>query len=161
MDKGTTIEQIHTATRLMKKHKIKPCFFLQFGYLGETKEDIDATQNMLFELMPFDIGISVSYPLPGTKFFDIVQHDLKEKQNWNDSDELALMFTSTYSGKYYKQLHRYIHKRFRKAQGVEGIKKVFMNPTQLSSTEIKRIIALPYFVGMSYWNKIKLRFSEN
>ena len=145
----------------MKKHHIKPCFFLQFGYLGETKEDIDATQNMLFELMPFDIGISVSYPLPGTKFFDIVQHDLKEKQNWNDSDELALMFTSTYSGKYYKQLHRYIHKRFRKAQGVEGIKKVFMNPTQLSSTEIKRIIALPYFVGMSYWNKIKLRFSEN
>ena len=161
MDKGTTIEQIHTATRLMKKHKIKPCFFLQFGYLGETKEDIDATLNMLFELMPYDIGISVSYPLPGTKFFDIVQHDLKEKQNWNDSDELALMFTSTYSGKYYKQLHRYIHKRFRKAQGFEGIKKVFMQPTQLSSTEIKRIIALPYFVGMSYWNKIKLRFSEN
>ena len=105
MDKGTTIEQIHTATYLMKKHHIKPCFFLQFGYLGETKDDIDATLNMLFELMPYDIGISVSYPLPGTKFFDIVQHDLKEKQNWNDSDELALMFTSTYSGKYYKQLH--------------------------------------------------------
>lgn len=160
MDKGTTIEQIHTATRLMKKHHIKPCFFLQFGYLGETKEDIEATLNMLFELMPFDIGISVSYPLPGTKFFEIVQHDLKEKQNWNDSDELALMFNSTYSGKYYKQLHRYVHKRFRKAQGLEGIKKVFTHPTKVSSSEIKRIIALPYFIPMSYWNKILVNMVE-
>ncbi len=158
MDKGTTIEQIHQATHLMKKYDIKPCFFLQFGYLGETQEDIDATLHMLFDLMPYDIGISVSYPLPGTLFFERVKHELKEKQNWNDSDELALMFTSTFSGKYYKQLHRYVHKRFRKAQGFEGIKKAFTHPTQLSKSEVKRIIALPYFLPMSYWNKLKLQF---
>ncbi|MFI5173146.1 MAG: B12-binding domain-containing radical SAM protein [Chitinophagales bacterium] len=156
MDKGTTLEQIHLCTQLMKKHKIKPCFFLQFGYLGETKEDIDKTINMLFELMPHDIGISVSYPLPGTKFYDIVHHDLKEKQNWNHSDDLAMMFHSTYSGKYYKQLHRYIHKRFRKAQGLQGIKKIFSQPAHLSEMEIKRIISLPYFIPMSYWTKFRL-----
>lgn len=158
MDKGTTIEQIYLATSLMKKHGIKPCFFLQFGYPGENKDDIDATLNMLFNLMPYDIGISVSYPLPGTKFYERVKHELIEKQNWNDSDELALMFTSTFPGKYYKQLHRYVHKRFRKAQGFEGIKKIFTHPTQLSKSEIKKIIALPYFLPMSYWNKLKLQF---
>src|SRR5690606_949840 len=43
MDKGTTIEQIEDATRLLKHHGIKPAHFLQFGYLGETVEDIRLT----------------------------------------------------------------------------------------------------------------------
>ena len=161
MDKGTSIQQIYLSTQLMKKHKIKPCFFLQFGYLGETKEDINKTIKMLFELMPYDIGISVSYPLPGTKFYDIVQHDLKEKQNWNHSDELAMMFHSTYSGNYYKQLHRYIHKRFRKAQGFHGIKKIFSKPSEISNAEMKRIFALPYFIPMTYYTRLKLNIAHN
>jgi anaerobic magnesium-protoporphyrin IX monomethyl ester cyclase len=140
----------------MKKHHIKPCFFLQFGYLGETKEDIDKTLDMLLTLMPYDIGISVSYPLPGTKFYELVKNDLTKKQNWNDSDELLMMFHSTYSAKYYKQLHRYVHKRFRRAQGIENIKKIFSAKTHLTKTELRRIISLPYFIPMSYWNKWKL-----
>src|SRR4030095_1359894 len=68
MDKGTTIEQIYESTRLLKKHNIKTCFFLQFGYTGETKKEISKTVQLVRELMPDDIGISVSYPLPGTKF---------------------------------------------------------------------------------------------
>ncbi len=68
MDKGTKVEQILEATRLMKMHQIKPCYFLQFGYLGEEWDDVRATLDMLFQQMPHDIGVSVSYPLPGTKF---------------------------------------------------------------------------------------------
>ena len=34
MDKGTTVEQIHESTRLLKKHGIHPSFFIQFGYPG-------------------------------------------------------------------------------------------------------------------------------
>lgn len=156
MDKGTTVEQIYTATDLMKKHGIKPCFFLQFGYLGETKEDIDLTLKMLLDLMPYDIGISVSYPLPGTKFYEIVKRDLTVKQNWNDSDELLMMFRSTYSPEYYKQLHRYVHKRFRRAQGTQNIKKLFTGGAHINKTEFRRIISLPYFIPMSYLNKRKL-----
>ena len=68
MDKGTTVEQIYESTRLLKKHGINPSFFIQFGYLGETKEDIEKTIRMINELLPYEIGISVSYPLPGTYF---------------------------------------------------------------------------------------------
>ena len=100
----------------MKKHNIKPCFFLQFGYLNETWEDILLTLNMLFKLMPSDIGISVSYPLPGTKFYDVVSSQLKEKKNWTDSDELLLMYKSSFAPKFYKTLHRFVHKRFRQKQ---------------------------------------------
>ena len=70
MDKGITTDQIHEATAKMRKYGIKPCFFLQFGYPGEEKEDIQATIDMLLDLMPHNIGISVSYPLPGTKFYE-------------------------------------------------------------------------------------------
>jgi len=116
MDKGTSIQQIEECTTLMKKHGIKPCFFLQFGYLEELWEDIKLTIDMLFRLMPFDIGISVSYPLPGTKFYDTVASQLSSKKNWTDSDELLLMYKSTYHPKFYKILHRFVHKRFRQKQ---------------------------------------------
>lgn len=114
MDKGTTVEEIKEARRLLKVHGIKASFFLQFGYSGETQEDILKTINLIKETMPDDIGISVSYPLPGTVFYEKVKMDLKEKTNWTDSDELALMFKNTYSPKYYKTLHRYTHSVYRK-----------------------------------------------
>lgn len=113
MDKGTTVQQIEEATRLLKKHNIRPAYFLQFGYPGETIEDIKMTLELLKRNIPGDIGISVSYPLPGTKFFESVKEQLVNKTNWSDSDELALMFKNTYSPEFYKQLHRYVHAYYR------------------------------------------------
>jgi anaerobic magnesium-protoporphyrin IX monomethyl ester cyclase len=123
MDKGTTVEQIIESTQLMKKLGLKPCFFLQFGYLTETWEDIKLTLKLLFDQMPHDLGVSVSYPLPGTKFFDLVKAELSNKSHWEDSDELLLMYKSTYSPDFYKKLHRFIHKRFRQKQILTRIKK--------------------------------------
>lgn len=123
MDKGTTVEQIKQATLGMKAIGIKPCFFLQFGYLGETYEDIEATLKMVFELMPYNIGVSVSYPLPGTKFYETVKQDLSQKTNWTDSDELLLMFKNTFPPNFYKNLHKYLHKRFRAKQAQQKITK--------------------------------------
>lgn len=123
MDKGTAVSQITESTQLMKKYGIKPCYFLQFGYLNETWEDVQATLNLLFTQMPYDIGVSVSYPLPGTPFYDKVKSQLTGKANWVDSDELLLMYESTFSPDFYKKLHRFLHKRFRQKQAFELIKK--------------------------------------
>ena len=155
MDKGTTIEQIKQSTTLMKQHGIKPCFFLQFGYLGETKEDIDLTIKMLLDLMPYDIGISVSYPLPGTKFYEKVKSQLHEKQNWNDSDELLMMYKGTFSPSFYKQLHRYVHRLYRYEQGKQNVLKVFSK--KLTTAERRRIYTLPYFAVTSKWSKLTLK----
>jgi anaerobic magnesium-protoporphyrin IX monomethyl ester cyclase len=113
MEKGTTVHQISTARNLLQQHNIRTAFFLQFGYLGETAEDIRSTIRMVKNLLPDDIGISVSYPLPGTKFYEKVKSELTKKQNWIDSDDLAMMYRSTFSPAYYKRLHRYVHKVFR------------------------------------------------
>jgi radical SAM superfamily enzyme YgiQ (UPF0313 family) len=136
MDKGITIQQIKKATNLLKQHGIQPCLFLQFGYLGEQMSDIAQTIALLDELKPHDMGISVSYPLPGTKFFDKVKSDLSNKQNWTDSDDLHLMFQNTYQPQFYKILQRFVHYKFRTSQSMQAIRN---KPTS------RRAILNPYY----------------
>jgi radical SAM superfamily enzyme YgiQ (UPF0313 family) len=92
MDKGTQVEQIREAARLLKSAGIRACFFLQFGYPGETRADIEQTLQLVRDGDPDDIGVSVSYPMPGTKFFEAVHAQLGEKQNWQDSSDLAMLY---------------------------------------------------------------------
>jgi radical SAM superfamily enzyme YgiQ (UPF0313 family) len=154
MEKGTTVEEIKLARKLLKQHGIKASFFLQFGYLGETLEDIEKTIALLKETMPDDIGISVSYPLPGTSFYEKVKHDLKAKTNWTDSDEMALMFKNTYEPGFYKQLHHYIHKLYRQKKAESTIK-------QLSSLDsFKKVLAYPFYVAATYKSLLKLKKTE-
>lgn len=114
MDKGITVQQIEEAVRQLDDKGIRRALFLQFGYLQETKEDIAMTLDMLRRLMPDEIGVSVSYPLPGTRFYEKVKEELKAKTNWTDSDEMAVMFRGTYEPEFYKKLHRYVHTYYRR-----------------------------------------------
>lgn len=157
MDKGTTVDQIYTAARLMKQQGIKVAFFLQFGYLGETQADIDATIQMVLDLMPDEIGISVSYPLPGTKFYEKVKDQLMEKQNWSDSDDLALMFESTFNNRFYKELHRYVHSVYRKHKGYDCLRKLFASPLRLTYKDLRAGLATLYYVPSSFVRGQKLR----
>jgi anaerobic magnesium-protoporphyrin IX monomethyl ester cyclase len=157
MDKGTKVEQIYSATHLLKKHKIQVSLFLQLGYLGETIDDINLTIKMVKDLLPDDIGISVSYPLPGTVFYEKVKEQLKEKSNWTDSDELAIMFNSTYKPIFYKQLQRYIHKVYRKQIGIQSFKKLFSNPSKLY---LKNALSLIHIIPNEQIEKWKLKQIE-
>ena len=160
MDKGTTVEQIYEATRLLKKNSVKPSFFIQFGYPGEAKEDIEKTISMINKLLPYEIGISVSYPLPGTVFFEKVKTELKEKTNWTDSDELALMFRNTYQPAFYKQLHRYVHKTYRQHIAIENIKQLFSHPFKSNFRVLKKALSGIYYTPAAFLDKQKLHQLE-
>jgi radical SAM superfamily enzyme YgiQ (UPF0313 family) len=160
MDKGTTIEQIYAATSMLKKHGIKPCFFIQFGYLGETREDIEKTIGMINELLPSDLGISVSYPLPGTVFYNKVKDDLKEKTNWTDSDELKLMFHNTYRPEFYKQLHRYVHKTYRRHLAAQQLKNMIHQPASITLKRIKKAASFAWYFPAELIAKRKLKALE-
>jgi len=161
MEKGTTVAQIYEATKLLKKHGIRPSFFLQFGYPGETREDIDKTISMVMELLPHDIGVSISYPLPGTKFYETVKSQLKEKSNWTHSDELMLMFRNNYPASFYKALHRYIHKSYRAAQGMLELKSLLSNPASINALSLKRIGSLPFYTSGKYYQRMKMKTHES
>ncbi len=137
MDKGTTVSQIAEATTLLREHGIRPAFFIQFGYPGETKEDIELTINMINRLLPDELGISVSYPLPGTVFYERVRADLQEKTNWTDSDELHLMFKNTYPPAFYKQLHHYVHRSYRWHFAVRQFKRLIARPARFAKNGLR------------------------
>ncbi|HSI48899.1 MAG TPA: radical SAM protein [Ideonella sp.] len=112
MDKGITRAQIDGAVQALKQHGVKPALFLQFGYLGETADDIRLTQQMVDELRPDQIGISVSYPLPGTVFHERVKAQMGRKTHWLHSNDLDLMFPGNFSPAFYRHLHAYTSRRF-------------------------------------------------
>lgn len=149
MDKETSVTQIYEATRLLKEKNVRVAFFIQFGYLKETKKDIDQTIQMIKELLPDNIGISVSYPLPGTKFYEKVKDDLQLKANWTDSDDLAMLFKGTYSAEFYRKLQRYVHKEYRKSQGLYNLK-------HFNISRVKSVLKLAYYIPTAMYDKYLL-----
>lgn len=156
MDKGTRVEQIYAATRLLKAKGVRVGFFLQFGYPGETAADIQKTLDMLEELRPHEIGVSISYPLPGTVFYERVKAELGEKQNWVNSDDLDLMFRGAYSPAYYRRLHRYVHKRFRRRQGLDSLQQVLRTPFGAAPSTWRAALATAYYLPSAAIDRLRL-----
>lgn len=144
MEKGTTVAQIREATRRMHAEGIRVGFFLQYGYPGETRSDIELTLGMVRECRPDEIGISVSYPLPGTKFHSMVREQLGAKHNWTDSEDLDMMFAGTYSTEFYRALHTVTHKKFRLWQAAEILRTTMRHPTSIRAGSLRRLGAAAY-----------------
>ena len=109
MDKSLTVASIHRARALLGATGIRACFFLQFGYPGEKLAEIEETIALVRSCRPDDIGVSVSYPLPGTIFYERVQQQLGPKRNWIDSQDLSVMFRAEYTNEFYRALRDALH----------------------------------------------------
>jgi len=157
MEKGQTTEQITLARKKLGEHGVKTGFFLQFGYPGEDHADIRKTIRMLMELMPEDVGISISYPLPGTKFYEKVKEGLQKKANWTDSDDLALMYIGTFSPAFYRRLHRYVHHIFRRKQRLKSIISVLNGRTTPKPDIFRDLLALAYYVPAILYDRIMMK----
>jgi len=109
MDKGLKLSSVRSARRLLRDAGIRACFFLQFGYPGESWAELQQTIALVRETRPNDIGISFSYPLPGTMFHERVQAQLGQKRNWTDSDDLCIMFKAAYKTDFYRAVRDALH----------------------------------------------------
>jgi anaerobic magnesium-protoporphyrin IX monomethyl ester cyclase len=161
MDKRQTVEQISRARKMLGEREIRTGFFLQFGYLGEDWNDIKKTIKMLMDLMPEDVGISISYPLPGTIFHEKVKEQLKEKANWTDSDDLALMYKGTFSPAFYRRLHRYVHHIFRRKQRLKKLISLIKGHGKPDSSVVKDVLALLYYLPAIAYDKMMLSLLRN
>jgi anaerobic magnesium-protoporphyrin IX monomethyl ester cyclase len=144
MDKGTAVADIYEATRLLKAAGIRVGFFLQFGYPGETRADVELTLKMVRETLPDDVGISVSYPLPGTIFYDRVKLELGEKTNWIDSADLAMLYHGPFPQEFYRTLHVVVHREFRMRRALHALADGLRRPARLRPTHLKRAASVPY-----------------
>lgn len=110
MEKGTYLTLLPEVRQRLAHAGIKTCFFIQFGYPGEGLAEIKTTIQLVRDNLPDDIGISVSYPLPGTRFYERVANSILKKHHWQDSNDLDVMFKASYKTPFYKQLHTLLHK---------------------------------------------------
>jgi anaerobic magnesium-protoporphyrin IX monomethyl ester cyclase len=113
MDKHLRLSDVLTATERLKRRGIKACFFLQLGYPGETWSELMETVALVRQARPNDIGVSISYPLPGTLFYERIQAELAAKRNWQDSDDLCVTFSGAYSDKLYRMIRDALHEEVR------------------------------------------------
>jgi anaerobic magnesium-protoporphyrin IX monomethyl ester cyclase len=109
MNKGTRVEENVRARRALGDAGIRVGYFLQLGYLGEQLSDILATRALIDDARPDDVGVSVSYPLPGTKFYEAVRQQLGEKRHWQESNDLEMMFAGTYTSDFYRAVRNLLH----------------------------------------------------
>jgi anaerobic magnesium-protoporphyrin IX monomethyl ester cyclase len=86
---------------------------------------------------------------------------MKIKSNWADSDELSMLFKSSFPSDYYKILHRYIHKHFRFRQSLYYINEILHQHTGISGNKLRRIIFLPWYLTLSIVYKLQMNLKEN
>jgi anaerobic magnesium-protoporphyrin IX monomethyl ester cyclase len=109
MDKGLNLGSVREARGRLRQAGIRACFFLQFGYPGERWAELQETIEFVRETRPDDVGISFSYPLPGTVFYQRVIEQLGDKRNWTDSDDLCIMYTGAYKTDFYRAVRDALH----------------------------------------------------
>ena len=120
MDKGTRLEQVRLATRLLKAHGIRPAWFLQLGYPGETWEDLarDARarpRGAARRRRRFGRRIRC----PARCSTRRVKAQLGARTNWSDSDDLAMMFRGTYESAFYRRVRDLLHEEVAVVRGRE------------------------------------------
>jgi anaerobic magnesium-protoporphyrin IX monomethyl ester cyclase len=159
MDKGITLEQVQGAVSRLRAARIRIGFFLQFGYPGEKWPEIEMTRRMVRDLAPDEIGISVSYPLPGTKFHDRVSTRLGEKRNWEQSSDLDPLFPGEFTRAFYHALSRTVHAEFRTRRALRAARTLALHPL---ATDARRLRALGGLAELPVWlaGKARLRWAR-
>jgi radical SAM superfamily enzyme YgiQ (UPF0313 family) len=151
MEKGISVEQTGAAVRRLRAHDVRVGLFLQFGYAGEDWPDVQATRSMVRELLPDDIGVSVSYPLPGTRYHARMSRLLEKKRNWTDSSDLDPLVPGTFSRDFYRTLSQVVHAELRVLRGARALGTLVRDPFAVGSGRLRRAAGLrhagPWLVG--------------
>ncbi len=151
MEKGISVEETRAAVSRLRGQGVRVGLFLQFGYAGEGWPDVQATRSMVRELLPDDIGVSVSYPLPGTRYHERMSARLGEKRNWIESNDLDPLVPGTFSPAFYRTLSRVVHAELRVMRGARALGTLLREPFGVAPGRLRRAAGLrhagPWLVG--------------
>ncbi len=142
MEKGISVDQTRAAVQRLRSHGVRVGLFLQFGYAGEGWEEVQATRALVRELLPDDIGISVSYPLPGTRYHAQTLSRLGTKRNWSESSDLDPLVPGRFSPQFYRTLSRVVHAELRFLRGAKAVRSLVRRPLPLERSRLRRAAEL-------------------
>jgi anaerobic magnesium-protoporphyrin IX monomethyl ester cyclase len=142
MEKGISVQETRAAVRRLRSEGVRVGLFLQFGYAGEGWPDVQATRSLVRELLPDDIGVSVSYPLPGTRYHERMSAGLGEKRNWIESNDLDPLVPARFSPRFYRTLSRVVHAELRVLRGARALGTVLREPFANGRERLRRAAGL-------------------
>jgi anaerobic magnesium-protoporphyrin IX monomethyl ester cyclase len=142
MEKDLSVEETRAAVVRLRQNGVRVGLFLQFGYTGEDWTEVQATRALVRELLPDDIGISVSYPLPGTRFHAKTAERLGNKHNWSESSDLDPLVPSRFSRGFYQTLSRVVHAELRVLRGAHALGAMVRHPLAPGSGRLRRAAQL-------------------
>jgi radical SAM superfamily enzyme YgiQ (UPF0313 family) len=151
MEKDLSVEETRAAVTRLRSQGVRVGLFLQFGYDGESWPEVQATRSLVRELLPDDIGVSVSYPLPGTRYHERLAARLGEKRNWVESNDLDPLVPGTFSPAFYRALSRVVHAELRVLRAAHALGILLRRPLAAGSGRLRRAAGLrhaaPWLVG--------------
>jgi radical SAM superfamily enzyme YgiQ (UPF0313 family) len=106
-------DAIVSGARRLKRHGVEIGVFSMIGYPGEEAVDIRATAQMLREIDPDVLLLSIAHPMKGTAFYDEVQDRLKYPAGWEQMDGGRLAFSMRYPRPVYDVAQRMIQSQLR------------------------------------------------
>jgi len=102
MERGVTVEQVQRAVALAQKHGIGVGMFLMWGYEGEEIEDIAATVEHVKRTNPEVFFTTVSYPIKGTPYFDLVSDRVDLPVAWATASDRDYVIGGRRGKDYYR-----------------------------------------------------------
>jgi hypothetical protein len=112
---------------------------------------------MIRRTQPDELGISVSYPLPGTLFYDRVKAELQGKRNWSDSSDLAMLYRGPFTTNFYRRLHTYVHRDFRMRRGLRAFARVLKGRETLRYRHVRSLAYAMLCLGLMPFSLLSLR----
>lgn len=127
MDKDCSVAEVARATSLLRRHGIGVGFFLQLGHPGEGLAEVQATVDLVGRLRPDEIGVSLSYPLPGTAFYDrvVAQGDAGR---WEGSMDNRPLFAAAFGQPFYDLAKKVIQHQHAVARGPQTVRVFLRHP---------------------------------
>ena len=86
-----------------------------------------------------------------------IAHELGQKRNWEDSDDLAMLYRGPYPTAFYRTLHTALHREFRLRRAWAGLRRALMAPHTLRVSHLRATVAATARAAILplYWLRLR------
>jgi radical SAM superfamily enzyme YgiQ (UPF0313 family) len=109
MDRRVRVEEVRSATRLLKARGIQVGMFIMLGYEGEGRSDLAATVDHLKSADPDVFLSTVSYPIKGTPYYEEVAARLRPAGVFESGTDRDLVIRGRHTPLYYRFAQRWMN----------------------------------------------------